>query len=135
MRSSHHFVISALVGVALALAVETPLPAVALVGGAALLGTFVDLDHFLIARVRTGSWEPFVRCLRRPRMALLEQDGIFETGDVGARTRLVSHAVITVVLVGALATIVPSLALATGTVLAVHIACDVAWDLRRGTIP
>ena len=134
MRSRHHFPISAVVGVVLALTVETPLPAPVLVLGAALLGTFVDLDHFLIARVRTGTWEPLVRCLRDPRMALLDQDAIFEVGDVGVWTRLASHAVITVALVAALSAASPPLALAAGIVLAVHVGCDVAWDAWRGTL-
>lgn len=128
MRSRHHFPISALVGLALVVAIDTGYPGALVVGYAAFLGTFVDLDHFLIARVRTGSWEPLGRALADPKMALVDQDDIFEHGDVGAWTRLASHAVITVVGAGALATVAPALAVVTVAVLAVHIGCDLAWD-------
>ncbi len=131
MRSRHHFPISLAVGFGLAATLSTPLPWPALVAGAALLGTAVDLDHFLIARVRTGSWEPLRRCLTDPRMGLLEQDEIFEDGDVGTLTRLGSHLVITAALVAALALIERSLAVAAGVVLAVHVLSDVVWDLWR----
>jgi hypothetical protein len=134
MRSRHHFPISAVVGLALAAAVETGIPDLAVVVGAALLGTFVDLDHFLIARLRTGSWDPLRRCLRNPRMALFDQTEIFTRGDVGARTRLVSHLVIAGLLVGGLRGVTPGLAIVAGVVLAVHVCCDVAWDAWRGEL-
>lgn len=66
-------------------------------------------------------------------MALFDQAEIFDDGDVGARTRLVSHTLITGFLVAGLAFPAPSIALAAGTVLVVHIACDVAWDAWAGT--
>ncbi len=131
MRSRHHFPISALVGVVVVLGRETGYPAVLVVTYAALVGTFVDLDHFLIARVRTGSWKSLRRSLADPRMALFEQDAIFETGAVGAWTRLGSHVVITVVLSGALLRPAPGLAFLTAAVLGVHIGCDLAWDQWR----
>lgn len=131
MRSRHHFPISMGVGIVLAATVATPLPRPVLAVAAGLLGTAVDLDHFLIARVRTGSWEPLRRCLADPRMALLAQDEIFEAGDVGALARLGSHLVVTAVAVAALAPVARSLALAAAVVLSVHVACDVVWDLWR----
>jgi len=131
MRSRHHFPISLGVGVVLAATLQTPLPPLVLVAAAGLLGTAVDLDHFLIARLRTGSWEPLRRCLADPRMALLDQAGIFDEGDVGTVTRLGSHLAITVAVVLTLAAVARSLALAAAAVLATHIACDVAWDLWR----
>jgi len=135
MYTRHHAGISALVGVALAVTVSTPLPAPLLVVGATLLGIFVDLDHFLIARVRTGDWEALVRCLRSPRIAFLDQDEIFQAGSVGAWPRLGTHVLVTAAVAGALAVVAPALAVAAGVVLAVHIGCDVAWDARRGAIP
>jgi hypothetical protein len=135
MYTRHHAVVSALVGVALAVTVSTPLPAFLLVVGVTLLGVFVDLDHFLIARVRTGNWNALVRCLRSPRVAFLDQDEIFEGDAVGAWPRLGTHVVITAALVTALAVVSPALALAAGVVLVVHIGCDVAYDVRRGALP
>lgn len=116
---------------ALAATVRTPVPWPLLVVGAGLLGTAVDLDHFVIARLRTGSWSQLRRCLADPRMALLEQDEIFQEGAVGKLARLASHLLITAVLVAGLSVVGPTLALAAGVVLAVHILCDVAWDLWR----
>jgi hypothetical protein len=132
MLTRHHALVSALVGVVLAVAVPTPLPGPLLVAGVTALGTLVDLDHFLIARVRTGSWGPLRRCLSDPRMALFDQDEIFDEGDVGAGTRLVSHVLVTGLLVGGLAFVAPSLALVAGVVLVAHVACDVIWDARYG---
>jgi hypothetical protein len=134
MYSRHHAAISAVVGLALAAADVTSLAAVWLVAGAVLLGVFVDLDHFLIARLRTGSWEPLVRCLRNPRLALLDQDDIFATGAVGVWTRLVSHIVITVVLVAGLSVVDPALAVAAAAVLVAHILSDVVWDAWGGAL-
>lgn len=130
MRSRHHFPISALVGVVLVLALGVDAPA-GVVLYAALLGTFVDLDHFLIARLRTGSWDSLLACLRDPKMALLDQSRIFETGDVGRWTRLGSHLVITATVGTLLALVAPTLALVSIVVLGVHIGCDLAWDTWR----
>jgi len=130
MQSRHHFPISVGVGVVLVLTLSMSLPWPVVVFGAGLLGTAIDLDHFLIARLRTGHWQSLRRCLTDPRLALLDQDDIFDVGDVGKATRLISHLVITVVVVGGLAvTGQRTLAVAAGTVLAVHVACDVVWDL------
>jgi hypothetical protein len=120
-----------LVGVALVLAVDTGYPVVLVVAYAGLVGTVVDLDHFFIARARTGSWAPLVRSLSDPRMALFEQDDIFESGDVGRWTRLGSHALVTVVLSGILLWVATSLAVVTAVVLGVHVCCDIVWDQWR----
>ena len=129
MRSRHHFPISLAVGTALATVLQTPLSWPALVAGAGLLGTAIDLDHFLLARLRTGSWDHLRRCLADPRMALLAQDEIFEEGDVGTLARLGTHFLITAGLVAVLAGLDRSLAVAAGAVLVVHIVSDVVWDL------
>ncbi|MFT4932951.1 MAG: hypothetical protein ACI91T_002854 [Natronomonas sp.] len=131
MRSRHHFPISVGVGLALAAVIDTPVPWVVTVAFAGLLGTFVDLDHFVIARVRTGSWDALTRCLADPRMALLDQDEIFDPGDVGSAARLATHVLITVALVALLAGPAPGLAVVAGVVLVVHILSDVAWDRWR----
>jgi hypothetical protein len=67
-------------------------------------------------------------------MALFDQTEIFARGDVGARTRLVSHLVIAALLVGGLWGVEPGLAIVAGVVLAVHVCCDVAWDAWRGEL-
>jgi len=131
MRSRHHFPISVLVGAVCAATVETALEPVAPVAYAGLVGTFVDLDHFAIARLKTGSWEPLWRCVADPRLAFFDQANIFPDGAVGPRERLASHVLLGGLLTGALALVAPGLALVTGAVLAVHVLADVAWDYWR----
>lgn len=131
MYSRTHLATSLLVGLAMVPAVETPLGPVGTVVYAGLVGTLVDLDHFLIARVRTGSWRPLRRAVTSPRRAFVDQDELFERGDVGPRTRLLSHLLVAGVLVGALVANWSSLALVTAVVLSVHVVADAVWDRFR----
>lgn len=108
--------------------VEPPVSPLLVVGYAAALGVLVDLDHFLLARVNTGSWRATVTVVRNPRLLLFDQESIFEDGEVGAVQRLGSHVVITVGLVGGLLPVSPYLAVVTGVVLVGHILSDIVWD-------
>jgi hypothetical protein len=98
------------------------------VGYAAAVGVLVDLDHFLIARLNTGSWRAVRHGLADPRILFFDQTAIFEDGEVGSLHRLGSHLAITVVLVGGLLVVRPYLALVTVVVLVGHMVCDVLWD-------
>lgn len=106
-------------------------PPVLLVAWATAVGVLIDLDHFLIARLETGTWDALRFCLENPSAAFLDQDRIFNRGDVGALSRLLSHLVIAGVLVGTLTLVNISLAVLTATVLYAHLVCDVAWDVVR----
>lgn len=117
-----------MVGFGLAAVLQTKIQSFLLVAYLTALGTFVDLDHYVIARIRRGSWEPLRRSLGDPRMALFDQDAIFEDGDVGQWARLASHVLLTVALAGLLVSVSRPLAVASVTVLAIHIGCDIAWD-------
>jgi len=108
--------------------VEPPVSPLVVVGYAGALGVLIDLDHFLLARLNTGSWRATVAVLRNPRLVLFDQDAIFETGEVGAVQRLLSHVAITVVLVAGLLPVSRSLAVVSGVVLVGHILSDVLWD-------
>ena len=93
MKSTAHAAVS-LVVAALALALTTPpIPAWAVVAVALVAGVGIDVDHFLLAR-RGGDWSAVRRCLRDPRIVVLEQEAIFADGEVGAVERLLSHVVI-----------------------------------------
>ncbi len=92
---------------------------------------FIDLDHFLIARFKTGTWNALRFCLVNPLAAFTDQDRIFDRGDVGALSRLLSHLLLTGVLVPTLALASLPLAVVTAAVLYVHIVTDVAWDIQR----
>jgi hypothetical protein len=48
--------------------------------GCAILGVGIDFDHFLIARLRTGSWRSFSDLLRNPVKAFTDQRSIFDDG-------------------------------------------------------
>ncbi|AEH37217.1 hypothetical protein [Halopiger xanaduensis] len=106
-------------------------PAALIVAYAVALGVFIDLDHFLIARFKTGSWDAVRFCLSNPTAAVADQDRIFGRGDVGVLSRLLSHLLLAGILVSLLALASVPLAILTGAVLYVHIVCDVIWDIWR----
>lgn len=132
MHSKSHSVISAAVGAALAVAIgATPIRAAFLVGYAALVGTAIDADHFLIARLRVGDWRNLRFAVANPRAAVLDQGRLFEEDDVGALSRLLSHALIGGLVVAGLALVHPFLALVTAVVLYVHVVCDLLASVRE----
>lgn len=131
MYSKAHFAISATVGAVVVIAVgATPSRAVLLVGYAAILGTAIDLDHFLIARLRTGDWRHTRFAGTHPRAAFLDQDELFEPGIVGERARLLSHVLIAGGVTGGAFLVDPLLALVSGVVLYAHVVCDIVHDIR-----
>lgn len=135
--SSHHAAVSLVVGTPVAVAVApvdvlgASIPTVALIAYAVATGVLIDLDHFLIARLRTGTWEAARACLRDPRLVLVSQDRIFDPGSVGILSRLLSHLVLVGVAVGLTALVDASLAVLTAVVLYAHLLSDVAWDVRN----
>lgn len=137
MYSKHHAVLSIAIGAgAIAVLPEIRIgglavPPVALLAYATALGVLIDLDHFLIARYRTGSWAALRFCLGNPTAAIADQDRIFDPGDVGTLNRLLSHLLIGGGLVGALSIGSAGLAALTAVVLYTHLVSDVAWDIRR----
>ena len=92
------------------------------------LSVFVDLDHFVLARYRVGSWRHLRAVLRDPRNAIRGQEWIFADLAEFPRQRLGSHVLITIVLVGAFLAIDVVLAAFTALVLVVHIGCDLLRD-------
>ncbi|AXR78610.1 hypothetical protein [Natrarchaeobaculum sulfurireducens] len=107
------------------------IPAIAVVVYGVAVGVFIDLDHFLIARLKTGRWDAVRRCVRDPVIAVADQGQIFERGDVGVLSRLLSHLLVIGVAVPAIALLSLPLAVVTAAVLYAHIVCDVLWDIWR----
>lgn len=106
-----------------------PVVAAALVGVyATAAGVLIDLDHFVVARVNTGSWRAARYCLGNPRAVFFDQGSIFREGEVGVLKRLLSHVLIAGALVGALAVVLPYLAVVTAVSLYVHLLADLLWD-------
>lgn len=132
MYSKNHFAISVAVGIVIAMVAGVTIERAArLVAYAAFLGTAIDLDHFLIARLRAGDWSHLRFVLANPRAAVVGQDRIFETGAVGDRSRLLSHALLGGALVAVVAAASSFLALVSAVVLWVHVLCDLAVDVRE----
>ena len=132
MYSKSHFAVSVVLGAAVAIVAGVPLGrAIALTAYAAVLGTAIDLDHFVIARLRAGDWRHLRYVLAHPRAGLLEQDRIFSDGDVGAQSRLLSHALLGGALVAGLAFVAPFLALFSGLVVYVHVVCDLVAGVQQ----
>lgn len=94
-----------------------------------LLSVFVDLDHFLLARVRTGDWSHLRACLRRPRAALTDQEWIFDDLEL-ERERLLTHALVGGALTAAGALVGPAVGVFTAVVVYVHVLADLLRDLE-----
>lgn len=104
-------------------------PAVAVIVYGTAVGVFIDLDHFLIARFKTGRWDAVRFCLSNPAAAVGDQSEIFEPGDVGVLSRLLSHVVIAGIVVPVIALLSVPLAIVTGVVLYAHLLADLVWDI------
>lgn len=126
MYSKSHLAISVALGAIVAFAVGTSgYPAVLLVGYAALLGTAIDLDHFVIARLGTGDWRHLRFAATHPRTAFVAQGDIFEEGAVGTLTRLLSHVLLgALVVAGFWLVRRPFLAVFSAAILYAHVVCD-----------
>ena len=124
--------ISAALGAALAAwSGATPARAALLVGYAAFLGTAIDLDHFVIARLRAGDWRHLRFAVVNPRAAFVDQDRLFDDGDVGELTRLTSHVLIGGLLVVVLGSFRPFLALVSAVVVYGHVVADLLSGVRK----
>ncbi|WP_254767811.1 hypothetical protein [Salinilacihabitans rarus] len=107
------------------------MPAAVVVAYATAVGVLIDLDHFVIARLKTGRWDAVRFCLHNPAAAVADQGRIFDRGEVGVLPRLLSHLLVGGVAVPALALASVPLAVVTGAVLYVHVLTDVGWDIRQ----
>lgn len=108
-----------------------PVPIAVVVVYGTLIGVFVDLDHFLIARFKTGTWDAVRFCLSNPGAAVADQGEIFGHGDVGVLSRLLSHLLIVGLAGPLLALASVPLSILTVAVLYAHLVCDVIWDIWR----
>ncbi|MGQ3412433.1 hypothetical protein ACT4ML_09230 [Natrinema sp. LN54] len=106
-------------------------PAAVVVAYGTAVGVFIDLDHFLIARFKTGDWDALRFCVANPGTAATDQSEIFDPGDVGVLSRLLSHVVIAGIAVPAIALASVPLAIVTGAVLYAHLLADLVWDISR----
>ncbi|MDS0221781.1 hypothetical protein NDI54_10530 [Haloarcula sp. S1AR25-5A] len=128
MYSRDHAIVSVAVGAAGVAGLPLPLPWWAAVGYAVVVGVAIDFDHFVVARLETGDWAALRRCLRNPKIAVLDQDEIFDPQDLWPLQRLLSHHLIGGVVVFGLWLVSAPLALFTALVLYAHVLGDLVWD-------
>lgn len=133
MQSKEHFLVSVPVTGATLLAVRRrcrrhDLAVLGVYG--VLLGVFIDLDHFLIARLRTGGWHHLRESVRDPVGAFATQEAIFDDVRDMEDERLLTHVLFGGVLVGATRVVSRPLGFVTAVVLYCHLVCDLLRDNR-----
>lgn len=131
MYSRNHALISLVLAGGIAV-VAPPTSLAVLVAVVVGVGVGIDFDHFLVARLNTGSWESVRRCVRDPSLVFLDQRAIFDEGDLTRTQRLLSHALIGGALVGGLATWSPYWCVVTALALYVHVVADLYADVQAG---
>lgn len=97
MKVQHHALTGLIGGALLAMVGFGELHPGLTIAYVVLLGVFIDLDHFIIARVNGGSWRAVRFCLSNPVRAITNQYEIFIGGkEITAEQRLVTHTAILV---------------------------------------
>lgn len=129
--AKEHFLLSALVGGALAPLVETRLPTAILVVYAAVLGVAIDADHFVVSRLETGDWRALASLRREFTNTLFGMETIFDTDEVQPHQRLLSHHLAGGAVVGGVWVVSPPLALVSTVVLYAHVLGDLYADTFR----
>lgn len=92
------------------------------------LGVLIDLDHFVVARLNTGSWEPFVRAIRSPVRSFLDQEDIFTERAVPSEDRVVTHLLVGGALTGGLWYLLPEWGYIAAVVIYLHLLTDAIAD-------
>lgn len=130
MNSGAHLLISLAVGAIVVLfgpgPVDAPTALVLAVGA----GVLIDLDHLVLARYNTGSWNAVRRVLRDPALLVIGQDSIFEQTDVWRIQRLLSHFGVATVAVAVVAGVAPGYVQVVGAALYAHVGADLVEDAR-----
>lgn len=131
MKSGEHFLVSVpVVGAVLAAVRERYSPR-RLAGLAVYglgLGVLIDLDHFVLARLRVGDWRHARNCLRDPSRVFFDQANLFQgTGEM-ASLRLLSHVLLGGTLTALTARRSRPVALLTAVVLYGHVLADLLRD-------
>jgi|AntDeeMinimDraft_5_1070356.scaffolds.fasta_scaffold10865_3 hypothetical protein len=131
MKSGEHFLLSLpVVGAVLAAIGDrySSRQRTALAGYGLGLGVLIDLDHFLLARLRVGDWRHVRNCLDEPKRVFFDQDDLFQgTGRMGG-LRLLSHVLIAGPLTVLTGIVDRRLGVLTGAVLYVHVLADLLRD-------
>lgn len=131
MNSGEHFLISIpVVGVVLT-KLRDRYPSRCLAALAAYgvgLGVLIDLDHFVLARLRVGDWRHTRQVLRHPTRVITDQETLFEGTGKMASLRILSHVAIGGALTWLWSRVSRPVAFLTGIVLYFHILADLLRD-------
>lgn len=130
MYTRNHLLVSLAISGALVIWTTPPDPGL-VVAVTTAAGTAIDFDHFLIARVQTGSWDAVRRGMTDPRRFLVRQSELFERGDIGVLHRLLSHTVLAGVAVGAVYFVAAELTVPVALGLYAHLLTDLVADVIR----
>lgn len=130
MYSRNHAIISAVVGIPLTIAAPGLQQQVYLLIYMIVLGVGIDLDHFIIGRINRGDWSNLACCIRNPSQVFVNQESIFEQGDVWRDQRLFTHLVIGSGLVVTLWFINEYLSFITTVTIYTHVLADLYSDMR-----
>lgn len=130
MYTRNHAFLSLLVGIPVASGADEIQSQVLVLGYIILMGTMIDLDHFLIARLNSGNWGHIVQSIRNPYQLFFNQAAIFDTGDLFRDQRLFSHHLIFGIATTISWFVSPFLAFATAVAIYMHILADLYSDMQ-----
>lgn len=130
MYTRNHALLSGLVGLLVAVG-GTDIQTQALIWiYIVLLGTVIDVDHFLIARFNSGNWKHLVESVRNPSQLFFDQTAIFEPGALYRDQRLLTHHLLLGFATGITWFISPFLSFASAAAIYIHILADLYSDVQ-----
>jgi hypothetical protein len=130
MKSGEHFLLTVpVVGCVLARAEERSTRRLVVLAAYGLgLGVLIDLDHFVLARLRVGDWRHLTDCLRNPKRVFTDQEHLFDGVGEMAGLRILSHVLVGGALVALARRVGRPVEVLTATVLYVHVLADLLRD-------
>lgn len=102
-----------------------------LLGYAILIGVFIDLDHFVLARGGAGDWLELKKAVSSPFSAFTDAEQIFERNVFPSEARFLSHIALLYLLTGLSFIVSGKLAFFTASIISLHITTDVYADIRN----
>lgn len=130
MYTRNHAILSAIVGVPVAMGGTDIQTQVLIWVYFVLLGTVIDFDHFVIARFNSGNWRHLIESIRNPSQLFFDQTAIFEPGDLYRDQRLFTHHIILGFVTVITWFISPFLTFASAVAIYIHILADLYADMK-----
>lgn len=96
-------------------------------------GVLIDLDHFLLARRRTGNWSSLKEAFRCPVKTMTAAGNVFDDGLADEINRLITHGFILVLAVASAAIVNWKLSIVITGNIAVHILLDLYATFIRNS--